>query len=145
MARGAGVDRPADDLDLAGAPVRRYAPPAASGRPRGLLRLRTLLPSLLLAVAGCGDADDPIAYASLEVINESSHTIVELYVTPASVAGWGPDQLDGETIAPGERYLLTGIPPGVYHLKFVTEGGVAQSEADQVLGEGGRRRWIIQD
>ena len=65
------------------------------------------------------------------LINDSSHTIVEMYVSPVGEELWGENILmvDGvETGVSGDVTIADGLDVCEYDLRFVTEDG---SEATQ--------------
>ena len=48
--------------------------------------------------------------ATLEITNESSATIWELYVAPISALSWGLDELGATVLDPGESVLVFDVP-----------------------------------
>ncbi len=63
---------------------------------------------------------------SVKFDNKSSLTITNLYLSPANVEEWGPDQLGegaNDTIEPGSTFTLSAIKPNVYDIKLVDEDG----------------------
>jgi hypothetical protein len=84
--------------------------------------------SLILSLVVSAISADAFAAdgVSVKFNNKSSLTITNLYLSPANVEEWGPDQLgDGEndTINPGASFTLTSIKPSVYDIKLVDEDG----------------------
>ncbi|MBV9992807.1 MAG: hypothetical protein JOZ72_16125 [Alphaproteobacteria bacterium] len=72
---------------------------------------------------------------SLQVANDSSRTIMHLFLSDADDNDWGPDQLgDGadDTVMPGESFTLTNIEQGRYDIKLVTKSG-AECEVNDVV------------
>jgi len=61
-----------------------------------------------------------------ELINQSSITLANLYVSPVSVDDWGDDLMAGTVLAPGESGLIT-VPGGLsvcnYDMRFVADNG----------------------
>ena len=61
-----------------------------------------------------------------ELINESSITLANLFVSPVSVDEWGNDIMAGTVLAPGESGLIT-VPGGLsvceYDMRFVADNG----------------------
>ena len=61
-----------------------------------------------------------------ELINESSITLANLFVSPVSVDEWGNDIMAGTVLAPGERGLIP-VPGGLsvceYDMRFVADNG----------------------
>lgn len=68
------------------------------------------------------------------LINESSHTIVEMYIAPANQQDWGDDILAGVEVASGETGDVTIADVDEvcdYDLRFVTaEGGEVEQTQD---------------
>jgi len=61
---------------------------------------------------------EPVAEgATLEIINESDVEIWYVYLSPSKSDSWGEDWLDNDIIRPGESYVITGIPSGVYDVR----------------------------
>lgn len=85
--------------------------------------LSIVLALVVSAVSANAFAADGI---SVKFKNKSSLTIDNLYLSPAKVAEWGPDQLgDGEsdTIEPDAEFTLSKITPSIYDMKIVDEDG----------------------
>lgn len=83
-----------------------------------------------------------IGLASLEIVNESEDTIVELYISPSTSDTWGEDWLGGTPIASGETYVLTDINSGVYDIKATdAEGDLIESVYQVALQ--GDQIWTI--
>jgi len=61
--------------------------------------------------------------ASVQVINQSKWEIHHLYLSPTSENEWGPDQLEDEILAKGDRITLTNISCDEYDIKVVDEDG----------------------
>lgn len=81
--------------------------------------------------------------ASLRVMNGSSYTISELYVSPSASGSWGPDQLAG-TILPGGSFTLTDIPAGTFDFKAVSAGGtVFWTRFGTSIAGGGTFSWTL--
>lgn len=69
--------------------------------------------------------------------NDSSHTIVEIYVSPNESDEWGDSLLVDESVAPGgsgEITIADGLETCNYDLRFVTDEG-AEAEKTQDLCE----------
>ena len=77
--------------------------------------------SVLLGLALAGSAVAQTSSVSLQ--NDSSWTIVEMYLSAVDVNEWGPDQLGDNMIAPGAAYSLSGVPCDVYDVRLVDEDG----------------------
>ena len=59
--------------------------------------------------------------------NTGSAEICELYLSPADLEDWGPDQLKSQTIAAGADFTLTNIPAGYYDAKAVGCNGTGEA------------------
>ena len=80
------------------------------------------------------------------MVNSSSYSITELYVSPASSGSWGPDQLPS-TIAPAGSFTVTNIPPGSYDLRAVASNGTTfwQTTSPVSITAGGLFTWTLTD
>ena len=88
------------------------------------MRLSPLLvPALLLS--GPAMAEDLV----FTLVNDSSHTIVEMYVSPTGEELWGDNILTVDAVPPGAEGDVTiadGLDVCDYDLRFITaEGGDA--------------------
>lgn len=83
--------------------------------------LNALWLALALLAVGCGSDDDGAAQdgddgldtepvATLIVRNESDLTVWYLYVSPSTSETWGPDQLGGDLLTPGESITVNDVP-----------------------------------
>jgi hypothetical protein len=80
---------------------------------------------------------------SLRVVNGSTSTISQLFVSPASQSTWGPNQLT-TSIPPGGSTTVNGIPPGSYDLKAVASGGATTWQTNGVtIVAGGTFTWTV--
>ena len=75
----------------------------------------------LLPVAAFADAPNPSFY----LVNHSRQQINQVYVSPASAAGWGRDQLGDDTIEPGANFAVRLHADGtcLFDLRIVYEDG----------------------
>jgi hypothetical protein len=113
-------------------------------------RRRVLAVSALVLLAACsgggGDAPPPPpppTTGSLYVVNSTSYTITQLYVSPASAGTWGPDQLS-PSIAPSGSFTLTDIPPGTYDFKAVASDGTTFWQTNSVtITAGNTTTWTL--
>ncbi|MBN1427686.1 MAG: serine/threonine protein kinase [Anaerolineae bacterium] len=63
----------------------------------------------------------PADLTTLNVINDTSQSLCELYIVSSDQQDWGTNQLDpGEVIVAGRTFTLSNIPIGSYNLKVVT-------------------------
>lgn len=71
------------------------------------------------------------------LVNESSHTIVEMYVSPVSEENWGENILTVDAVEPGvsgDVTIADGMDVCDYDLRFVTDTG-AEATKEQNLCE----------
>jgi hypothetical protein len=84
------------------------------------MRIRTLSYGVagLLALGSFSS----VAAGKLRFWNQTSSTIVELYLAKAGTNAWGPNQCENDkdkTVDSDERLDLTGVEPGRYDVKLV--------------------------
>ena len=88
---------------------------------------RPLLAALVLIAAAPGicRADSP--NPSFYLVNRSTQAINEVYASPASAAGWGPDRLGDDRIGAGGNAPIRLLADGncVFDLRVVFEDGHA--------------------
>lgn len=66
------------------------------------------------------------AYDSVvDIVNQSSWEIHQLYLSSTSDEEWGPDQLGEHVIGTGDTFQLHGIPCDDYDVRLVDEDGDA--------------------
>jgi hypothetical protein len=111
-------------------------------------RLFFVLASFVLLVAGCGGGGSDILSSVLpvapttggtgswRVVNNSSRTIMNLYISPTSSSSWGVDQLGSSTIAPGASFTVNNIPAGTYDSKIVMSSGNSYTINNIVIAAG---------
>lgn len=122
--------------------------------------MRVSLQSLVLAAAlacsavACGDEYDPevdpardpagegpvsgrtdAPTATVQVINQDpSITIVGLYMSRSSDESWGPELLEGRTIAPGKTVTLSNVPCRVsFDMRLLGTGNTKSEIRDMVF------------
>lgn len=93
---------------------------------------------LLGAICGC-----PGTF-SLDIYNDSSSSIVGLYIVPAESSCWGENILD-EPILPGGYFLVYNIAPGCYDLAAVMANGQEFFHFNQCYGAGETPYWRFFD
>ncbi len=76
---------------------------------------------------GTGEGATDEGGATLEITNEADETIAAVYISPSDSDSWGEDWLEGAVINPGETYMISGIPSGVYDIR-------PTNDADEGLG-----------
>jgi len=82
-----------------------------------------LLAFVLLAPARGQDAAAAPGTASVEIVNRTRWAIYELYLSPSASDEWGDDQLAGETIEPGDHFILSEIPCELWDVLLIDEEG----------------------
>jgi len=78
---------------------------------------------LILLLASSVLAGPKKGRATVEIINDSSWDIYQLYISPSHTDEWGPDQLADAILAAGESLLIYDILCNDYDLMFVDEDG----------------------
>ncbi|HEU4384319.1 MAG TPA: hypothetical protein VFR85_12580 [Anaeromyxobacteraceae bacterium] len=88
----------------------------------------------------------PPAVGSLNVVNNTSYSITELYVSLAGSGTWGPNQLvPPQSIAPSGTFTLTAIPVGTYDFLAVAADGFSYWLTTSVsITDGGLATWTLQ-
>ena len=94
-----------------------------------MIRLRTfmlpLLASSLIALGStaCGsdDGDTPDLDSNLTIENESSFTMIGIYLSPTTSVRWGEDLLGADVLEPGDSLEISGIDCDVYDIRIVDE------------------------
>ncbi len=83
--------------------------------------------------------------ATLDVINNSSYTIWNLYVAACGSPTWGNDQLGGNVITAGHTFALHNIPPGCYGFRAQTQGAAQywQTPSGVTLTAGENYTWTL--
>lgn len=67
----------------------------------------------------------PLSSATIHIVNSSSYDAYYLYVSPASIGNWGPDQLRPNIVIYSlGSWDLTGVPAGNWDLKMVSINSV---------------------
>jgi hypothetical protein len=98
-----------------------HAAPSARAPRAALRRLGVLLAGAIAATSTAANAESDTA--TIEIVNQTRWAIYELYLSPTQALDWGPDQLDDETIGPGDHFTLSDIPCQVYDVRLVDEDG----------------------
>jgi hypothetical protein len=79
---------------------------------------------------------------NLKVVNNTTLTINQLYVSPAGSGNWGTDQLS-TTIGAYGNFTLTGIPAGSYDLKAVASDGSYWTTYGATISAGATTTWTL--
>lgn len=78
--------------------------------------------SLSLGAAACSSDDGEGSLDSTLVIeNESSYTLIEIYLSSTSDNSWGPDLLGNQVLEPGDTLELSQIECDTYDIRIVDE------------------------
>jgi len=75
----------------------------------------------LLAAVTATRAGRTPSTSSIAVTNSTTLEIRHLYLSPTTADNWGPDQLNGATIAPNGSFTITGVSCGQGSIKVVAE------------------------
>ena len=75
--------------------------------------------ALALAATACTGGD-----SSLEIANDSSYVLTEIYIAPIDTVSWGPDLTGGDVILPGESLIIDSIDCDTYDAMVVDDTGV---------------------
>ena len=60
---------------------------------------------------------------SINVVNNSNRQIIHIYLSPPDSDSWGPEQLHGSVIAPGQSFNLDDLTCVQSQVKVVAEDG----------------------
>jgi predicted small secreted protein len=91
--------------------------------------MRSLLPTLLLlattTLAACGadDGDGGDGDSSLTIVNDSSFTFDNIYLSPVDQDDWGADLLGADLLDPGDEVVITDLVCDVFDIRIVDEDG----------------------
>jgi hypothetical protein len=73
-----------------------------------------------LVLAACGTTDPDLS-STLTIDNDSSFTLISIYLSPTTSVSWGPDLLGSEVLTPGEVFQAAGIDCDTYDIRVVDE------------------------
>lgn len=105
-------------------------------------RMSALLALSLLVAAPTFAADTD---AEVKIINNSSWSIFNLYISSVDTEEWGPDQLGEAAIASGGgSFTLNAIPCDAYDIKLVDEDG-DECVVSAVALCADKDAWVIED
>jgi len=73
-----------------------------------------------------GSTAGPTGNPSFNLVNQTSQTVMEAYVSLSTEQEWGPDRLGNDTIAPGRHFAIR-LPEGacIHDVRFVYDNGRA--------------------
>ena len=74
-----------------------------------------------LGLAACALFSLPVMAAEVEVTNESSWEIHEIYFSPSSQDDWGEDHLGKQILETGMSLVLTDVSSGRWDIRLVDE------------------------
>jgi hypothetical protein len=74
-----------------------------------------------LVLAACGTTDEGSLDSTLTIDNNSSYTLIEIYLSPTSNVSWGSDLLGSNVLEPGDAYEVSGIECATYDIRIVDE------------------------
>jgi hypothetical protein len=103
---------------------------------------------LVLVAALCALAALPLLSSararsnSINVVNSSGRQIVHIYLSPAESDNWGPEQLNGSVIAPGQSFNVEDVACSQSQIKVVAEDGEGCFLSSPVSC-GGATTWTI--
>lgn len=75
----------------------------------------------LLAAVTVTRAGRTPSTSSIAVTNSSTLEIRHLYLSSTTEDNWGPDQLDGATVAPNGSFTITGVSCAQGSIKVIAE------------------------
>jgi hypothetical protein len=84
------------------------------------------------------------ASASLNIVNNSSRTIRNVYLSHADADDWGNDQLGESSIAPGQSFTLSSLACDQQQIKVIAEDQDG-CFASTVVSCDGSSTWTITD
>jgi hypothetical protein len=112
-------------------------------------RLLAATALVLLASCGGGGSTDPggggggATTGSMRLVNSTTSTITQLFISPASAATWGPNQL-ASSVGPSGSFTVSSIPVGTYDFKAVASNGVTFWQANSIsITAGGLYTWTV--
>ncbi len=70
-------------------------------------------------VQTAGGAND----SAIALTNASRSIVAQLYLSPVGEGTWGPDQLGGQPMSPGDTHTITNVPCGHYDARLVDPDG----------------------
>ena len=102
----------------------------------------------IIAVAFCAFASLPLLVgarartASINIVNNSSREIVNIYLSHADADDWGSDLLPDSTIATGQSFTIPNVSWDESQLKVVAEDGNG-CFLSTVVSSSGDSTWTI--
>ena len=93
--------------------------------------MRFLILASAAFAAGPALAEDLV----FTLVNDSSHTIVEMNVSPVAEENWGENILTVDAVEPGtsgEVTIADGLDVCEYDLRFVTDTGIEASKTQDL-------------
>ncbi|MBC7228271.1 MAG: hypothetical protein H5T61_13750 [Thermoflexales bacterium] len=88
---------------------------------------------------------DPLQRAPVKVVNNSSHEICYIYISPSDSDTWGPDWMGKDTTIPGGSTQTLQVPLGTYDLRADDcDHNVLDTQSGITLGADGIT-WTLED
>ena len=96
-----------------------------------------LASALLMTLAlSCGGGGGHAPAGGLEVTNNGTAAMTNLFVTPSSSDSWGVDQLAPDALQPADTLALTGMFPDAYDVKALFSDGSTDEVLDVAVEDG---------
>ena len=101
------------------------------------LKIGHALGALLVFLAiSCYSSGPPAPAGSLEVFNDGSLAMTELFVTPSTSSTWGVDQLAPNALLPGDTHPQGPLFPRNYDVKAFFSDGSSDEAFDVLVQDG---------
>jgi hypothetical protein len=103
---------------------------------RNLGRLTSVLLMAMTLSCGGGGGGGHVPEGSLQVINDGTSNMYQLFVTPSTSSTWGVDQLAPDVLPPSGSITLTHLYPGSYDVLASFSDGSADQVFDVSILDG---------
>ena len=100
-----------------------------------------LLCILIMSLIGC--TQTVITNGSIRLVNNSSYIITVFNITPTTATTWGSNQLGSSTLSPGNSFLVSDIPAGIYDLRAYLSGYGTIYHYDAAVEAGKTAAWVL--
>jgi hypothetical protein len=80
-----------------------------------------LLAALTFAACATDDGGGGGGDSTLTINNDSSYSLIGIYLSPTTSVSWGADLLGSEILIPGEAFEVSGIECDTYDIRVVDE------------------------
>jgi hypothetical protein len=92
---------------------------------------------LMLLGSGCGNGEEAQT-GSFYLVNDSAVEVCYLFISPSTSGVWGNDRLgEGNTLLPGDTFVVTDVPVGDYDFKVQDCTGTDSATSSGYLGTAG--------